>query len=637
VAAVAGRAVRPEFTHETEVQLVVPAARGRFLVLLGSASTFDAKGDVLGTATRSVEAAGKIGFPGLLADNKAWWHAFWERGFVDLASADGEADHVEAGYHYFLYLMASTSRGRFPPKFNGMLWNTGGDMRAWGLQHWFANLSCYYEAIPATNRIELLDPVLDMYGGAYGSWARAAREQWGSQGIYIPETAYFDGLAPLPPEIAAEMRDLYLLRKPWAERSARFMEYAGARLPFSSRWNWIRGGRWTDARWTIEERGAGPFGAVTHILGTTAKVAYLFWRRYEYSLDPEFLRTRAYPMIRGAAEFYRHFPNLRKGDDGRYHIHHVNSNESVYGARDTDEDLSAMRGILPAAIRASEILGVEDELRASWRDLLVNLAPLPTSDDPDALRPAGYSGPRVIVRGLKPAVRGEGLGSDVNSLPSWFFDLCNLESDEPGRLALCQATFDETVAPGGVGPATPVGVLSKAGIAAATLGRGDAIRYLVPNQMRILDAERPGAYKKGRLLANRLSLREGHHALDAQFLGRASQALHMALLQSNPPSPAKEPVLHLFPAWPKDWDASFKLATHGAFVVRGSVKAGQIGPVTVHSLAGARCRIRNPWGAGAPVTVRRDGGAAETVRGDLLELPTRKGETLVLDKAGAER
>jgi hypothetical protein len=635
VAAVAGRTARPEIANESEVQLVAPAARGRFVVLLGSASTFDVKEDVLASAARSVEAARGPGFAGLRGENERWWHAFWDRGFVDLSSANGDADYVEAGYHYFLYLMASSSRGRFPPKFNGMLWNTGGDMRAWGTQHWFANLSCYYEAIPAANRLELLDPVFDMYGGAYESWSRAAREQWGSQGIFIPETAFFDGLAPLPPDIASEMRDLYLLRKPWSERSARFTEYAAARLAFSSRWNWIRGGRWTEARWTVEDRGAGPFGAVTHILGTTAKVAYLFWRRYEYTLDREFLRARAYPMIKGAAEFYRNFPNLRRGDDGRYHIHHVNSNESVYGARDTDEDLSAMRGILPAAIRAAEILNVDADLRASWRELLANLAPLPTSDDPEALRGADYRGPRVLVRGLEPAVRGEGVGSDVNSLPSWFFDLCNLESDDPARLDLCRATFDTTMVPRGTGPTTSVGVLSKIGIAAATLGRADAVRHLIPNQMRILGAERPGAYKKGGLLANRLSLREGHHALDAQFLGRASEALHMALLQSNPPSPGKEPVLRLFPAWPMDWDASFKLAARGAFIVRASVKAGEVGRVTIHSQAGAWCRLRNPWGPGSAVTLRTNGAAAETIHGDLLELPTVAGDTLVLERAGA--
>ena len=52
VAAVVGRNARPEIAHESEVQLVVPPARGRFVVLLGSASTFDLKEDVLGSAAR---------------------------------------------------------------------------------------------------------------------------------------------------------------------------------------------------------------------------------------------------------------------------------------------------------------------------------------------------------------------------------------------------------------------------------------------------------------------------------------------------------------------------------------------------------------------------------------------------------
>ena len=84
---------------------------------------------------------------------------------------------MEQHYHYFLYLMASSSRGKFPPKFNGMIWNTGGDQRTWGAQHWYANLSCYYEAIPATNRWELMDPVFDMYSGMYEASATAGRVQ----------------------------------------------------------------------------------------------------------------------------------------------------------------------------------------------------------------------------------------------------------------------------------------------------------------------------------------------------------------------------------------------------------------------------------------------------------------------------
>ncbi len=41
-----------------------------------------------------------------------------------------------------------------------------------------------------------------MYSGMYDNCATAARQQWGSQGMYIPETTYFDGLEKLPDEIA---------------------------------------------------------------------------------------------------------------------------------------------------------------------------------------------------------------------------------------------------------------------------------------------------------------------------------------------------------------------------------------------------------------------------------------------------
>jgi hypothetical protein len=59
--------------------------------------------------------------------------------------------------------------------------------------------------------------------------------------------------------------NLYLLRKPWAARSKRFLEYAGTKAPHSSRWNWIQSGRWQDGRWVYQERGGGPFGPVTHL------------------------------------------------------------------------------------------------------------------------------------------------------------------------------------------------------------------------------------------------------------------------------------------------------------------------------------------------------------------------------------
>jgi hypothetical protein len=145
-------------------------------------------------AVRQLDAAASKGYRAVAAETSKWWHNFWSRGAVELHSDDGIADFVEQNYNYFLYVMAASSRGKFPPKFNGMIWNTGGDLRTWGAQHWFANTTCYYEALFATGRLELLDPAFDMYSGMYDACSVAARQQWGSQGIYIPETAYFDGL-----------------------------------------------------------------------------------------------------------------------------------------------------------------------------------------------------------------------------------------------------------------------------------------------------------------------------------------------------------------------------------------------------------------------------------------------------------
>jgi hypothetical protein len=98
-------------------------------------------------------------------------------------------------------------------------------------------------------------------------------------------------------------------------------------------------------------------------------------------------------------------------------------------------------------------------------------------------------------------------------------------------------------------------------------------------------------------------------------------------LQSNPPAPAQPPILRLFPAWPREWDASFRLLGRGGFVVGSRIRRGNIEFVEIESTAGAECRLRNPWGE-AEVTLVRDGRKAETARGSLLSFPTRKGERI---------
>jgi len=618
---VLGRPVTLRQTRSDELTLVTGPGRGAITVVIGSAASFDPKEPIADLALAQVETAAGKGFEQLFESNKRWWSDFWARGLVQLHSADGVADQIEQHYNYYLYVMASSSRGKYPTKFNGMIWTTGGDARQWGSQYWGANQSCLYNALFPTNRWELLDPMFDMYTGMQDSCALAAEQQWGSKGIFFPETYAFNGLAPLPEDIAAEMRGLYLLRKPWEQISARFRAYAQNRQPHSSRWNWQGSGKWVEGRWEPEGRGGGPYGPVTHIFSRGAKIAYQFWQRYEYTLDEAWLRERAYPILKGVAEFYRNYPNLRKGSDGKYHLHHVNSNESIWGGRDPDEEISSMKGLLPVTIRASEILGVDADVRTLWRELLANLAPLPTSGHPDA-QPAGQGSRPYWIRALPPIVRGNGSGRpDGNTMPIWFFDLCTLENEDPATRALSNATFDGYFREG-VGPGTRVGVLSKLGVTAAMLGRADYVRYLLPNQ--IFSQESPA-------LDNRMDLREGFQTNSVQRLGRAADALHNALCQSVGSGPAQPPVIRVFPAWPKDWDATFSLLARGGFTVGSSVKDGQVEFVRIASHVGGECRVRNPWSG--PVTVDRGGRRWLQLADSLLRFPTNAGEEFLLRPA----
>lgn len=612
--AFSNRQAKARLKNESEVQLSAKPGKGRFYMYISSAASFDPDEDVVAVAAEQLDAAIDSGFDGLMSSNQTWWYDFWQKGYINLSSADGEADFIEQNYTYFLYVMASSSRGKLPPKFNGMLWNTGGDSRKWGSLYWGANQSCLYNGLFPTNRMDLLDPMFDMYSVNYASFEKAARQQWRSQGIYIPETVGFDGLPELPENIALEMQELYLLEKNWEARSDSFKTYAQTKLPFLSRWNWKVDGGWRDGKWLISDKNAGPFGHVNHIFSRGAKIAYQYWMRYEYTRDENWLRERAYPMLKGMAEFYRNYPHVKKGPDGKYHIYHINDNEALWNGHNTIEEISSMKGIFPAAIRASEILGADKELRPIWKEFLENLSGLPTNAD--TRTPAQ---PVTWVKSLEPVSHGSASSRpDPNTMPVWFFDLCNPGSGAE-MLETANATFDSYFS-NGINRDTRVNVLSKLPVAGTILGREEAARYLIPNQIRTAETE---------VLANRMDLREGYQTASVQRLGRMADALHNALFQTAPGYPGEDPVIRLFPAWPSNWDADFRLLSRGAFVVSASRHSGVVGKIGIVSQVGSDCAIVNPW-KGNTVILSENTGRIKRLRGDVLKFKTVKGGSYTL-------
>lgn len=529
--AVVGRSSRARYLNEATVQLSAAPGKGRFAVLISSAASFDPNQDVGELALQDLQAAQAKGFHRLQAETAAWWHDFWARGFVHMHSADGQADFVEQHYTYFLYVMGASSRGAYPPRFGGMLWYTNADCRRWGSQYWWANTNAYYSNLMPANRLELMDPMFSMYSGMYDACALAAVQQWGSKGIWIPEITFFNGPERLPDDLAAEVQELYLAKKPYEQRSPRFQWWAETKNRHNSRWNFQADGKWDHGHLVVPTKGNGIFGHCTHILSNASRIGNLFYQRYEFAMDKSWLCDRAYPIIKGAAEFYRSFPNFQKGDDVKYHIHHVNNVESSWNSSDTPNEVGAMRMIFPLAIRASEILDVDADMRPIWREISDNLVELPA---PSAR--AGGSGPGgygAFVYGGEGAI--EPLGSE-KEFKSRFLNFNRLASFIDGR---------------GIGGA--------------------------------------------QILRNRMRLREGPGAIDCEHIGGLTSGIHSSLLTSGPEVEAGEPVVEVFSSWPKDWDAAFTLLARGAFLVSSSMERGQTGYVQIKSVAGGVCRLHNPW------------------------------------------
>jgi hypothetical protein len=561
-----GRKSKPKYANDSTVRLSAAPGKGRFTILIASASSFDSEQDVAALALKELNAAAAKGFEGLLTDTSAWWHDFWSRGFVYMHSPDGQADFVEQNYTYFLYLMGASSRGDYPPRFGGMLWRTTGDLSRWGAQHWWANTNAYYSNLMPSGRLELMDPMFSMYFRMRDSGAKAAAQQWASKGIWIPETVWFDGPEELPDDIASEMQQLYLVKKPWEQRSEKFRWFAELKQPHESRWNWKDKGRWIEGRWVWKDKGKGPFGHTTHMLGPNARIAELFWQRYQYTMDENWLRERAYPMIRGAAEFYRNFPNFKKGQDGKYHIHNVNNSESSWNTSDTSYEIFSMRTIFPLAIRASELLGVDAELRPVWQEIKDNLVEMPTRS---RRRSRAYG---AFVYG------GDGA---ITPLPP--------EEDLKSRF---------------LGFNRLASFIDSAGIGGAQIFR------------------------------NRLRLREGPGAIDAEHIGGLTSGIHETMLSSAPEEIDGGPVLRIFNSWPKSWDAAFTLLARGSFFVSSSLQKKEIEFVEIHSQLAGQCRLQNPWGDKVKVTLYRDGKKWKDMEGSLLTFNTHKAENIIVTRSG---
>src|SRR5262249_50985750 len=134
---------------------------------------------------------------------------------------------------------------------------------------------------------------------------------------------------------------------------------------------------------------------------------------------------------------------------------------------------------------ASERIGIDADLRPLWKEVVANLAPLPTSRDRDAIVANRSRKTVTFAEGLKP-VHFMIVQPPIRTCqPCLHYDFGSLESDEPSLATLANASLSaseyhqalkEKNGPGGGMCETPA--------EAAKLGRSEDIRLTLPNECR---------------------------------------------------------------------------------------------------------------------------------------------------------
>lgn len=303
--------------------------------------------------------------------------------------------------------------------------------------------------------------------------------------------------------------------------------------------------------------GCVPMGRMAYMTGW---VINQYWLRYKYSMDKEWLRAVGYPVIRDAALFYTDF--LKKGEDGLYHAFPSNQGEDGFTGNPKDytdrpQVMRHLRYALRAAISASEVLDIDADLRAEWRDRLDNCA----GDD---------GNPRPVLAGIE--------------------KICD-EANPPEFGAGRPYRPQPEIAQGTPWPPDDGGFFSWyfgqfPWFMMQRLRAGDVTADLdFPMFRKIIERWRhPNGLCWGMAIGN-----YGHAGAWTEALGVLAP-LQETMLQSW------DGAIRIFPAWPHNLDARFKtLRAEGAFLVSAAYSNGSVQDATIFSERGGVCRVWKPW------------------------------------------
>jgi alpha-L-fucosidase 2 len=461
-----------------------------------------------------------------------WWSAFWSQSSVAVPDTA-----MEKQYYLEMYKLGAASRRGAPPISLQAVWTRdNGRLPPWkGDYHHDINTQQSYWPCYSSNHLEEGLAFTDWLWDIRDAGRAYTRRYFGTGGLNIPGVCTLTG-----------------------EPMGGWIQYAMS--PTISSW-----------------------------------LGHHFYSHWRYSMDRNFLKTRAYPWLSETAVYLEElckkdpktgFRKLPLSSHPEYNLNRIDAWYTDF----TNYDLALVRWTFDKAAELAGELGLQDE-KEKWLSILKEF-PGYTIDETEGLK-------------IAPNESFARFQLHFSHLMAIYpLDIFDWNGNEADRIVI-QSSLEQIdrVEQGdkNFGFGIPWYAIMR-----ARMGDGDrALKVLQrfpaccsPNSFNFnYDQTQPGAIRVFTLEAN---------------FGFAA-AIQEMLLQSY------KGIIRIFPAVPTAWkDLSFdKLRAEGAFLVSAAMKGGNIEQVKIISEKGGDCTLENPW-PGKSVRIVRENGETGIVSGDLL-------------------
>lgn len=346
--------------------------------------------------------------------------------------------------------------------------------------------------------------------------------------------------------------------------------------------------------------------------GAAAWYAQHFWWHYEYGLDLDFLRERAYPFLKEVAAFYESY--VIEDETGTLQFVPSQSPENHFAECDArfpvslcvsaTMDVMLAWDCLTHAVKAAQILGVDADKQAQWQEMLRKLPPLAIGSD------------GRLLEWNQEFTEREPQHRHISHLVGLFPGEQITAEGTPELFAAARRSLDARVAAQEAAGAGDTGwCLAWYACCYARLGDGDRALAILDKLMSkfttnsLLDMHPPRFFQ-----------------IDGNFGG--AMAIVEMLLQSQ------GEVLRLLPALPSRWPSGHVrgMRARGGFTVDFAWEDHALTWAKVRSLSQRLCTVRDPLGR---LTVRTGDGrdVAGQRDGDRLVFATQPGVDYVLTPA----